>query len=190
MNIEEFAKEKIADMFGGEYDPTDTEMRMCYDAIRVGYDFCKRGDKARDNKEVFCRGTESGVGVKEVLMLHGGNYEFPLSFKNTDALYFISPIGNCITIVSNSSTPLYRMVERFYTEVQPIKNESAEKEETERGGNYWYVWETSANASVEKKMDLKDDLDNIRYKRGNYFKSETEAQDCADRINQMFKSRK
>lgn len=189
MNIEDFAKEKVGDMFGCEYDPTDTEMRMCHDAIRVGYDFCKRGDKARDNKEVFCRGTESGVGVKEVLLEHGGNYEFPLSFKNTDALYFISPIGNCITIVSNSSTPLYRMVEKFYTEVQPLKNVSEEKKETERDGYYWYVSESYSCAYVVKTKDLRDTVDNIRYNRGNYFKLETEAQECADRINQMFKSR-
>lgn len=147
MNIEEFAKEKIGDMFGCEYDSTDTEMRMCYDAIRVGYDFCKRGEKARDNKEVFCRGTESGEPIK--IKAVGGRVE----------MYVVVFTDGVSSLVKSMHTDYKEAVD------SALKyKRKCEENGNDHYGDYWWLkivkqdengkigqYVVNADGSVEKK---------------------------------------
>ena len=54
-------------------------------------------------------------------------------------------------------------------------------------GTYWYVVVDAAGQPFRVKMDTRSTNDDVRWRTGNYFKTETEARVVAERIADMLK---
>jgi len=137
---------------------------------------------------VYCLGTEDGKGVREALEAHGGKHvpSKDCSYKGATNAYYISPRDGTIDgICIYPYNAFVEFIKPLFTEIEPL---DGRRRRAYMGGRFWVV-RMNPLAIIDSSIDAYQRIDNVIFESGNYFLSEAEAQEYADKINQLFKDR-
>lgn len=127
-------------------------------------------------KPVYIRGTETGKGVIEALIALGGINYCHYNGKCDDYIYYMMPNNSICSALVNSQCGKYIIA--IAKEIKPIKWRAA------RGSTYYFVY-VDGCTNVMKITDCNDIFDNTRYDCGNYFRTEAEAKEMAEKIKKI-----
>lgn len=133
---------------------------------------------------VYCRAMDD-YGVIQLLEAHGGDNSAERWVGGTDeGWYYIDTKGK-IRYCNKNATQVYDFLKSFYKEIEPPTKKRWRAGLLER---FWAV-RLRSFAIIEPIQDLYCRYSNDYFERGNYFQTEKEAQEYADKINQLFKDR-
>lgn len=125
-------------------------------------------------KPVYVRGTETGKGVIEALEALGGKNNFDYNGKNDTAIYYILPDGYIAAVSTNSTQGNYIMA--VAKEVKPLRWRA------ELNNSYYIV---NSALEVERLYEDGELTDVVLYNCGNYFRTEAEAKEMAEKIKKV-----
>lgn len=126
-------------------------------------------------KPVYVQGTKTGKGVIEALEALGGINNYDYAGTGDECIYFIMPNTNFICMTSYE-TKFSQYIRVIAKEVKPLRWRA------KRGGTYYFI---DGCMNVIKMYDYTDIFDNARYDCGNYFKTEAEAKEMAEKIKKV-----
>lgn len=129
----------------------------------------------KDYKPVYVRGTETGERVLETLEALGGINKYNRIGSNKNCIYFISPESHIIDFVSVNS-----LVGEYI--IATAKEIKLLRWRAEEGSPYYIV---NIVLEVERYYDDREPSDDKLYNCGNYFKTEAEAKEMAEKIKKI-----
>lgn len=125
-------------------------------------------------KPVYIRGTETGKGVIEALIALGGINYCHYNGKCDDCIYYMMPNNSICSTFINSQCGKYIIA--IAEEIKPTRWRA------ERGGTYYFI---DGCMNIIKIIDYNDIFDNTRYDCGNYFRTEAESREMAEKIKKI-----
>ena len=141
-------------------------------------------------EKVYCRGTINGIGVKEALEARGGVVKHPfLHFNQSDAVFFISPLDGSIEVIDITSSYFYHIIKPLFTEIMPLLPPKPQyingRWRAYYGGDYYHILILGGWAVTKECRDDYDCIDDTRFEKGNYYRTEEEAQRDAEAMNKI-----
>lgn len=125
-------------------------------------------------KPVYVQGTETGKGVIEALEALGGKNNCGYNGKDDNVIYYILPSGYIAAVSTNSTQGNYIMA--VAEEVKPLRWRA------ELNGSYYIV---NCALEVERLYENGELADVALYNCGNYFRTEAEAKEMAEKIKKV-----
>lgn len=132
----------------------------------------------KNYKPVYVQGTKTGKGVIEALEEYGGINNFSYAGTDSNCIYFIMPNSNLICITDYESK-FGEYITVTAKEVKPLKPLRWRAEEN---SPYYIInWVLG----VKKLCDDREPSDDALYDCGNYFRTEAEAKEMAEKIKKV-----
>ena len=132
----------------------------------------------KDYKPVYVRGTKTGKGVIEVLEALGGINIYDYAGAGDECIYFIMPDTNHICMTSYDAK-FGQYIVAIAKEIKPLK---PLRWRAERCEGYYTIDSTLV---VIESTECRDRYDNGRYESGNYFRTEEEAREMAEKMKKI-----
>ena len=129
----------------------------------------------KDYKPVYVRGTETGEGVIEALEALGGKNNCDYKGNCDTNIYYIDPNTNFICGI-NEYAQFTPYIKATAEEIKPLRWRA------EENSPYYFV---DASLEITKVYDYRDHSDNVLYDCGNYFRTEAEAKEMAEKIKKI-----
>lgn len=129
-------------------------------------------------KPVYVQGTKTGKGVIEALEDYGGINNCDYAGAGDECIYFIMPDTNLICMTSYESK-FGQYITAIAKEIKPLK---PLRWRAERNNPYYFI---TPILNVIEKYDCGDNGDIDLYNCGNYFKTEAEAKEMAEKIKKI-----
>jgi hypothetical protein len=129
-------------------------------------------------KPVYVQGTKTGTGVIEALEALGGINIYDYAGAGDDCMYFIMPDTNHICMTSYE-TKFSQYIRATAKEIKPLK---LPRWRAKNKGQYYAI---GADMKVIKLHDYRDVECARLYNCGNYFRTEKEAQEMAEKIKKV-----
>lgn len=129
----------------------------------------------KNYKRVYVQGTETGIGVIEALEAYGGINNFSYAGTGSNCIYFIMPNSNLICMTDYESK-FGEYITVTAKEVKPLRWRA------ELNGSYYIV---NSPLEVERLHEDGEPADDKLYNCGNYFRTEAEAKEMAEKIKKV-----
>lgn len=129
----------------------------------------------KNYKPVYVHGTKSGKGVIEALIARGGINNCDYKGNCETNIYYISPDTNFICGI-NDYTQFAPYIIATAEEVKPLRWRA------ELNGSYYIV---NAALEAERLYENGELADVALYNCGNYFRTEAEAKEMAEKIKKV-----
>lgn len=125
-------------------------------------------------KPVYIRGTETGRGVIEALIALGGINYCHYNGKCDDYIYYMMPNNSICSALVNSQCGKYIIA--IAKKIKPLRWRA------KNNGQYYAI---GATMKVVKLHDYRDVEGARLYNCGNYFRTEEEAKEMAEKIKKI-----
>lgn len=142
--------------------------------------------KKNKNTNYYIDTAKYSSGVIETLEEKGGintrNYSSDKIYSN--CIYYIDPINKSI-VCSIKEHIVSNLIKTFYKEIVPNRR-------VPKGKTYYYVFINISSMIFETggTIDNYTKFDDNMFKLGNYFRTESEAQEALDKIKAIFNNNK